>query len=230
MKKSFSGFTLIELLIVVAIIAILAAIAVPNFLEAQTRAKVSRVKSDLRSMGTAIESYRIDHGKQPMDYNVGLGDPVIPGKTGGGTASGILHPGVRLTNGTVRAGLTTPIAYISNCWVEDPFIGKSGGNINYDEQVYSYNPFWKGKLWNRDESNILSTYRTNRYYEYYGEYRLGSIGPDRTFYSDTVQSGLIKASRVYDPSNGTTSFGNIWRSQKESEVSGRPLADQASDG
>ncbi|MEO8376090.1 MAG: prepilin-type N-terminal cleavage/methylation domain-containing protein [Candidatus Sumerlaeota bacterium] len=58
-----SGFTLIELLIVVAIIAILAAIAVPNFLEAQTRAKVSRVKADMRSVATAVESYRVDYNR-----------------------------------------------------------------------------------------------------------------------------------------------------------------------
>ena len=54
------AFTLIELLIVVAIIAILAAIAVPNFLEAQTRSKISRVRSDLRSLATALESYCVD--------------------------------------------------------------------------------------------------------------------------------------------------------------------------
>src|SRR6186713_1738012 len=64
MKKP-AAFTLIELLIVVAIIAILAAIAVPNFLEAQTRAKVSRVRNDLRALATGIESYRVDNNSYP---------------------------------------------------------------------------------------------------------------------------------------------------------------------
>ena len=57
------GFTLIELLIVVAIIAILAAIAVPNFLEAQTRSKVARIKADQRSVATALEAYHVDGNK-----------------------------------------------------------------------------------------------------------------------------------------------------------------------
>lgn len=61
------GFTLIELLIVVAIIAILAAIAVPNFLEAQVRAKVSRAKADIRSLATALESYVVDNNNFPPD-------------------------------------------------------------------------------------------------------------------------------------------------------------------
>lgn len=62
----YRGFTLIELLIVVAIIAILAAIAVPNFLEAQTRAKVAKGVADMRTLATAIESYRIDITPTPL--------------------------------------------------------------------------------------------------------------------------------------------------------------------
>jgi len=59
------AFTLVELLIVAAILAILAAIAVPNFLESHTRAKVSRARSEMRSLSTAIESYHVDNGKYP---------------------------------------------------------------------------------------------------------------------------------------------------------------------
>src|SRR5512138_2972355 len=66
------AFTLIELLIVVAIIAILAAIAVPNFLEAQIRSKVSRVKADMRSVATAMEAYTTDFNRYPPDYQYAL--------------------------------------------------------------------------------------------------------------------------------------------------------------
>ncbi len=54
------GFTLIELLIVVAIIGILAAIAVPNFLNAQIKAKIARVEAEMRSLDEAYMTYRLD--------------------------------------------------------------------------------------------------------------------------------------------------------------------------
>ncbi len=65
MSKTEHAFTLIELLIVVAIIGILAAIAVPNFLNAQTRAKVSRSISDIRNTDLAIHSYMVDNTTVP---------------------------------------------------------------------------------------------------------------------------------------------------------------------
>jgi type II secretion system protein G len=98
-----TGFTLIELLIVVAIIAILAAIAVPNFLEAQTRSKVARAKADLRSVHTALEAYYIDNNAYP--YSESLSASIwMP--AGG-------QPRFNPDNHRV-GGLTSPVAYITS--------------------------------------------------------------------------------------------------------------------
>ena len=65
MRKKESGFTLIELLIVIAIIGILAAIAIPNLLNAVQRGKQKRTMGDMRTLATAVEAYHVDHGAFP---------------------------------------------------------------------------------------------------------------------------------------------------------------------
>ena len=57
------GFTLVEIMIVVAIIALLAAIAVPGFLRARKRSQASRVVNDLRLIDSAVDQYAIENNK-----------------------------------------------------------------------------------------------------------------------------------------------------------------------
>ncbi len=61
MYRMRKAFTLIELLIVVAIIGILAAIAVPNFMNAKMRATIARMQSDMKAIGDAMAMYRLDN-------------------------------------------------------------------------------------------------------------------------------------------------------------------------
>jgi len=110
--KQTHAFTLIELLIVVAIIGILAAIAVPNFLQAQTRAKVARVESDMRSIAMALESYRVDRNAYPSATTTDPSQQASP------VWPVIMPPWRRLIP------LTTPVAYLSSvppdpCWGRD---------------------------------------------------------------------------------------------------------------
>ena len=69
MRKQ-TGFTLIELLIVVAIIGIIAAIAIPNLLNAIDRGKQKRSMADMRSLGTAVESYSVDVNFYPISTSM----------------------------------------------------------------------------------------------------------------------------------------------------------------
>ncbi len=93
------GFTLIELLIVIAIILILIAIALPNFLEAQIRARVTKAKGEIRSLAIALESYAIDYRVYPAEHERNAG--------GNRNLRGLFW-------------LTSPSAYITSI-PEDPF-------------------------------------------------------------------------------------------------------------
>jgi prepilin-type N-terminal cleavage/methylation domain-containing protein len=179
------AFTLIELLIVVAIIAILAAIAVPNFLEAQTRAKVSRVVSDMRSYNTGVEMYRIDHNKTPPTYRLA-----------GQTRTWMSHY------------LTTPIAYINTAFL-DVFnmIEKNPEDwviIGWGPDYYLLNEPLFGKVF-ADYSEYAdgsSLRRKNFFYIF-------SIGPDQKYDINTPVFGSLIS--TYDASNGTISRGDINR-------------------
>ncbi len=112
------GFTLIELLIVVAIIGILAAIAVPNFLNAQIKAKVSRVYSDMRALSNAIEMYSLDNGNK-VPY------PILPA----GNSDWYMR----------QVRMTTPIAYISSLPVDPFYINLSPNAGDHDRKgVFDY--------------------------------------------------------------------------------------------
>ena len=81
MKRNSKGFTLIELLIVVAIIGIIVAIAIPNLLNAIQRAKQRRSMGDIRTTATAIEAYAVDLNRYPPAAAYTLPNTVVPAET-----------------------------------------------------------------------------------------------------------------------------------------------------
>jgi general secretion pathway protein G len=100
MMKSRGGFTLVEILIVVVILGILAAIVVPQFTEASGEAKDSRLLSDMQSVRSQIELYKIQHtgvmpglasnGSAPATFDVAMTGYTL----GDGTAAAIQAPAV----------------------------------------------------------------------------------------------------------------------------------------
>lgn len=181
------GFTLIELLIVVAIIAILAAIAVPNFLEAQTRAKATRMKGDLRTMAIAVESYFSDNNAYP------------PHRT---TSGEVPYPD-RFTF------LTTPIAYLPAIPTRDVFYRDDINGPGGSKEWISWTNFSS-----YPRTHALYAVRiTHRYMlRSRGPDGINETNDVRNAY---MTKGLEEGpSMIYDGSNGTISPGDIVRTAR----------------
>ena len=200
LRGTLRAFTLIELLIVVAIIAILAAIAVPNFLEAQIRAKVSRVKADMRSMATALEAYCVDNNTYPAYSN----------------------PAETLTGGLIS--LTTPVSFMSEIpqdafgpsWYPTPSNPHSTRRMSFYE-------LGSGK------ANVRASGEGGIWYPN-NTWMLESDGPDLTddtsawqgvelstsrypwtYLTGTPEEMRVMSALFYDPTNGTVSRGEVVR-------------------
>lgn len=204
------AFTLIELLIVVAIIAILAAIAVPNFLEAQTRAKVSRTKSDLRSIATGMETYRIDHNKYLPTFNGTFTPP-----WGGGSRTEQRYDRFHY--------MTSPVAYLNNV-IYDVFRQSAAANDVSRILIIWSPPVWT--LGTLPGSSANTNYALSIFKEQdairtvandpKNFFAIFSAGPDsqQNLNGDYDVNDPERASlgvQTYDATNGTISDGDIFR-------------------
>lgn len=116
-RKSFA-FTLIEILIVVAIIVILSAIAVPNFLGAQAWARTSRAMSDMRSLATAVNCYMVDYNVTPRVS--GVGNAAFSWYS---YCYPIIYYDSNQSKVLCEIPLTTPVACLTNSrYLIDPFV------------------------------------------------------------------------------------------------------------
>lgn len=194
--KLSKAFTLIELLIVVAIIGILAAIAVPNFLNARMRATVARIQGDHRAIATAVEMYMTDNQAYPA--------PELASDDDGNLTTWPYY---------VPDKLVEPVAYLSNEKIYDPW----GRPLDGLPKLVSRYRFKVFNAQSRDDlpGGDSPGARTAR--SVLGEFMVVSHGPNRWLdLPSNFGDGRNPTDwfwMPYDPSNGMHSPGDIIRGQ-----------------
>lgn len=182
LSKKSRGFTLIELLIVIAIILILVAIALPNFLEAQIRARVATAQGDIRSLEIAMVSYYLDWEVYPWESENDCSEPGQPRERCG------------------LSWLSSPVAYIATI-PQDPF-PPVDGETWYETGIKAYSPFKKPyaaatyAIWTFGPDNHTS------------ELTSGNADGSVTWL-EIVKNGVQSADQ-YSATNGTKSLGDIF--------------------
>ncbi|MBN1973579.1 MAG: prepilin-type N-terminal cleavage/methylation domain-containing protein [Sedimentisphaerales bacterium] len=154
--RSTKGFTLVEILIVVVILGILAAIVIPQFTDASTEAKTSSLCSDLQSMRSQIELYKIQHNdnlpgingvtfeESMTGYTLNDGSLADPQAPGDGVYGPYLQKlpsnqfiSIAANQNDVTSAATTPAAPDGTSgWIYNTVTGEVKANDTYDSNVH----------------------------------------------------------------------------------------------